>query len=409
MNIIKLIKCSFLLLSLFCISLPSYAMDSGESNHGNSSFFGKLLTAAQDHPVIAGTLLVGASLSGVVAYKMHQTSKAKSLTYLSQLITSAPSNALDIINTTEASFYKEVQSFRHADNKMVLLQRLLEQYGKKYPIFLLGECMRENCGLTRKYWPQYRTAFEERAKSLLLEKLKGEQLIHYVGFGAGGLFQDLVVLAKTLREQPSASIVINLIDPKFTPYVYCKDTAQINREVKENDFLDIQPIKNDLLKQAREQWGSKNEDDVTIIEEISATCLVQEATLKQFIRTLMHIAPEAKLSLLVHESTQSYLKYIEMNQLPSPDVIAAADIQDEMSQLNHAPQHYTLLCIKTLQKKPSTSNVFLAHNSKKLNSASLETISLQETEANSANKFEYEYEPGQRAILYSSTEKLGTE
>ena len=226
--------------------------------------------------------------------------------------------------------------------------------------------------INRKYWPQYRTAFEERAKSLLLEKLKGEQLIHYVGFGAGGLFQDLVVLAKTLREQPSASIVINLIDPKFTPYVYCKDTAQINREVKENDFLDIQPIKNDLLKQAREQWGSKNEDDVTIIEEISATCLVQEATLKQFIRTLMHIAPEAKLSLLVHESTQSYLKYIEMNQLPSPDVIAAADIQDEMSQLNHAPQHYTLLCIKTLQKKPSTSNVFLAHKHKKLNSASLE-------------------------------------
>ena len=54
--------------------------DSGESNHGNSSFFGKLLTAAEDHPVIAGTLLVGASLSGVVAYKMHQTSKAKSLT-----------------------------------------------------------------------------------------------------------------------------------------------------------------------------------------------------------------------------------------------------------------------------------------------------------------------------------------
>ena len=110
----------------------------------------------------------------------------------------------------------------------------------------------------------------------------------------------------------------------------------------------------------------------------------------------------------MNESTPSYLKYIEQNQLSSPDVITTADIQDEMCLLNRAPQDYVLLCIKTLQKKP-TSNVFLSHNSKKLNSASLETISLQETATNNVNEFEYEYEPGQRATLYSCTEKLGAE
>ena len=139
---------------------------------------------------------------------------------------------------------------------------------------------------------QYRTAFEERATSLLLEKLKSEQPIQYVGFGSGGLFQDLVILAKTLKQKPASSIVINLIDPNLT-YVYCKDIAQTNREVKEDSSLDIQPIANDVVKQAKTHWGSKNEDDISIIEEVSATCLVQEASLKQFIKTLMHIAPEA--------------------------------------------------------------------------------------------------------------------
>ena len=99
-------------------------MDSANSSQDNSNFFGKLLTTAQDHPVIAGTLIVGVSLTGVFAYKMHQTSKPKSLTYLTQLITSAPSNALDIINDTEASFYREVQSVRHNNNKMALLQKI---------------------------------------------------------------------------------------------------------------------------------------------------------------------------------------------------------------------------------------------------------------------------------------------
>ncbi len=321
------------------------------------------------------------------------------------LLTIDSRKVLENVEQTRDRFYRELNSLDNGTNTELLFKTLLKKYEAECPIFMLGECNTQ-CGLTRKHWPQYRAAFEERTSLLLLEKLQPGQTVHYAAFASGDLFQDLVVLSKTLKMKPDASIVINIVDNNLTPYVYCRDVSSTTREVQENYTLQTQPIRREIIEHARKVWSAAKFDDNSIIEEISNECLNRETLLKQFLVTLKRNHPQANLTLFVHDSAQSYLDYIDKNQLPYPDVIATADIQDELSAMRGAAESYVSLCIKVLQKKPNASNVWLAHNYYVANSAYLQSLSLEESTDAAKEAFEFEYEPNKSVVCYYQLEEL---
>jgi hypothetical protein len=310
-------------------------------------------------------LPLGLACAAAGVVKMHHSYKTGFL----DLLLTDPEKALGRVKKVSNACSKEGEAeLEHSvSDEVVLFKKLVKKHEKNCPVFLLGECTSEDwgaCCLSRAYCPQYRDQYESRVCDSLLEKLqKNGDAVHYVDFGSGGAFQTLVVLARTLSKKPDSSLAVHLIDPKHTPHTVSRDTLQVHRAVNIHDDYNLEPIMPQLLQHGREEWGGKNDEDSVIRKGILSGYALVEEQGKQMIGWLAKTFPDAKLSLSLHESSQSYLNYLEKIGLPSPDVISAADIQDEMSLIHGSMQGYSLLCRQTLQKKPDSINWLLGKKS----------------------------------------------
>ncbi|MBN2267516.1 MAG: hypothetical protein JW725_04215 [Candidatus Babeliaceae bacterium] len=269
---------------------------------------------------------------------------------------------------------------------------IIKKYEEKCPLLLLGECTLNDdkpCIFSRDLNPKVRKLFEKKVVPALLEKLKtSKEAVHYVSFGAGGMFQDLVILTKTLNKNPEANIIIHFIDPKFYLEVLFLEYLHNSREVKKDEnYAPTPQALNHFLELGKKDIGIQNNtyDDETIKKNLYVNFSVLGKALQEFISFLQNNFPKAKLSLFIHSETDDYLPYVENHKLPYPDVIAAADIQDMMSLFQGSLYHYTKLCLISQQNKPSSINFLLGKETEK--QANISTIS--RTEIKGAQKIDF--------------------
>lgn len=347
------------------------------------------LGVAAQH-TISGTsdsklLPLGLACAAAGAAKMHHSYR----TCLLDLLLTDPQKALGRTKKVSDAYSKEAKAeLEHPTSDVVVLfKQIVKKHEKNCPVFLLGECTGEDggaCCLSRAYCSKYRDQYELRVRDSLLEKLqKSDDILQYVDFGSGGSFQTLVILARTLSKKPDSSLAVHLIDVKHTPYAVSRDTLQVNREVKLQDDYDLETIMPQLLQRSREEWGGKDQEDSELRNGILGGYNLIEERGKQMIGWLARTFPHAKLSLSLHESSQSYLNYLEKAGLPSPDVVSAADIQDEMSLMKGSMRNYGLLCRQALERKADSINWLLDKKSQTkggLSQVSLAPLSTESTE-----------------------------
>jgi len=96
--------------------------------------------------------------------------------------------------------------------------------------------------------------------------------------------------------------------------------------------------------------------------DISGIIFYKETEIKQFVTTLDKMFPDAKINLLVHSSQSDYLDYIKKNSLSYPDILAAADIQDEISLLKRSGSDHLKLASETCKNNPSSQNFLLKYS-----------------------------------------------
>lgn len=230
---------------------------------------------------------------------------------------------------------------------------LLQKCEQACPICLLGECTADFCEFSRCNNPEFRECFESKTVAAINEKLKGGKPVNYVGFGSGSMLQDLIIIAKVLTKNPTAQININLIDQKYENYTLVRDYLKNGREVKEG-FDDV--LAQESYKEAFEK-AKRVYDEGTRKEII---CVGMAA--KQFLSMLKQAFPEAKLMLALYASGDDFVGYVEANKQSYPDVIAAADIQDDVSYCCGGVPAYMFFSLYINSKKPSSINLWLCRN-----------------------------------------------
>ncbi len=299
-------------------------------------------------------LLGGAS----VAY-LHQMMRRRSL--LDMLLTD-PEAALDRAHAVGDKCAKEGERTAESPERT---KNLINKFTQQYPIFLLGECTKEDwghCLLSRRYESKYRQEFESRVVRSLRNKAQLlERPVQYVGFGCGGIFQDHVILTKMLAQKPDAQLDVHLIDIKHIPYIKYRDLLDGMRSIDPQAPADPTSVMANLKRIVREDRAvPATMGDEELTRAIVNTCESIEAPARQSIAWLSKTFPHARLRLHIHDSMEGYYQHIERANIQSPDVIATADIQDEMSRRQSSTNDYAELCIRALQKNADADNIWLA-------------------------------------------------
>lgn len=308
----------------------------------------------------SGVVLVGFAVLLVVGlavkyfYDRFTSQSAYTPDQLLDLVLHNPKKARSYAHAIYEEAVKAISSEPDARKK----DELIKQYEKKCPIFALGECVDEGfgpCLLSRDYDPRFREYFESAVVAAVTEKIKPGNTINYVGFGAGGMFQDLVIVAKLLDKNPAARININLIDQKF--------------------------------------WCFKDNFDVKEVpQEVLCQVPLQRSRGRQVIQFLQKMFPKAVLSLSFYVSTDEYLKHADDTK-SYPDVITAADIEDETSLLARSFFNYGKLCLLSQKKNPAVINILLSKGEDFM-TPSIVTFSLNEIAGvkpeNAAGKLDYD-------------------
>lgn len=283
-------------------------------------------------------------------------------------------------------------------------KKLKKETKKKSPLFLLGECT-EGCVLSRAYESDYRKIYEDRVIAALSAKSKIlEQPMQYTSFGCGGMFQDLVVITKFLAQNPNAKIDIHLIDMQHTPYCGIRNLLQKDFAVKPKENIDLEPEMEKIIALAREKWGAEKLSDNVIKNSITISYIEQEDKGKQFISYLRKTFPHAQISLCLHASTDDYIIYLKEHNIPYPDIVTAADIMDEMSLLKKSAKNYISLCIKTLQNKPESTNIWL--DKENYTQAEIMSIFLEDPQTANTEKTEFKLDKENKIPYYCTSDNI---
>lgn len=272
----------------------------------------------------------------------------------------------------------------------------------KNPIFLLTEC--QMCTFLRSTENNNVSLFENIVSDALTDMIRVYNQVEYTSFGSSGGFRDLVILAKTLTNNPYAHITMNLINVKNYEFVTLHD---IIFETKFDNKNTNQPVTKELVIY-KEKVGRDPEylerlkkpksplDDPRIITDkviyttftpevintlkprikmqktdatdsevdgiLQSCCTTTEAESRQFIASLKRMFPHSQLTLKVHGTCDKYRKYIEQRKLPYPDVLVAVDIEPVFGSDDPSVPDYVKLCAKTLREKNGAMHNFWLTN-----------------------------------------------
>lgn len=405
----------------------------------NPATLASLGNAALQNASIFGTI------SSVCTY-MYRIARHK-LSLLDALLTD-PAKALQekaaiAHNVENALMNKQLEKYADQKKAFQEFQQCVAEFEKQSPIFALHECNDSRCPLTRDRicpfrFTDCRKTLTSNVSTALVDALnaKTKEPVHYAGFACAGAFEDLVHAVNTLAQKPDASLVFNFIDTKNALNVACRDAVKRTREINPGDTFTLSDVNDSALKQLLEVRKKENAKEMLAIREKLANAPSEGALLelafmlqkrsacekheelllqdhkanfnanelqyRQFISTLRKLFPHAQLTLLIHDSAQSYLEYIEHNRLPYPDVISASDFEFTEFDVTHCAKDYITLVAKILQRKPTLKNFWLA---KKLdNSVCLISFSLVPTAGSIQDDFEIA--PGRSIQVYSRRTNL---
>lgn len=255
-------------------------------------------------------------------------------------------------------------------------KNIITHYQKLCPFFLLFECFTPAdsclddlsdclpvCTLNRREKNCYRAVYEKKVVDNLYQRLEqnGSKKISLAIFGAGGLYQDLVILTKLLAKKPTAHIDMHIIDKGYVFYTNsCNTVAR-----KKNPKIDIYSPEHMLLGEKIEEYYKKkdlynNKDLIPAYHYIQLQSLRLECHAKQYLTWLTTTFPGAQLSLSVYSDTKSFMQYLNDTKSAYPDLLTAADIEDESSVAQNAIADYVNLCVKTTQKNNNARNIWLS-------------------------------------------------
>ena len=306
-----------------------------------------------------------------------------------------PLRNLRVMNGVKDQFYAEVD-YERLENELNIpiltsrLEQLFNKYEQECPLFMVDECTTEgeynnedNCNpcLFSREHNSYRTEFEEMVSKKLVEKISlshnRQEPINYTSFGCGDAFLETIIIAKALMHKPDACLNIHFIEGANRPYTSAADYLNVSREINTNQhMLNFGDRLNAYAQQIKNK--EKLNDSVDEVQsQIVYTSLLVQKKRQQILSWLTKIFPEAKLSLSLHDIVDNYFTYLDKNNLPHADVVAAADIQDWQSIMRKSVTHYVTLCTKTLEKKPDSCNVWLAKDPR--DQVSIDCIAAQKT------------------------------
>ena len=298
--------------------------------------------------------------------------------YIPKALVANPAQFLTLMDKTLDNFFQEARNLEatNQDPLTNLTQKykaLIKKHEETCPLFFLGECtkeignkaLNENCLLSRTYHPSLRKTFETYARRLLLKKLQASPTIPtvYTSFGCGEAFQDLMIITKALIKQPNALLTIHLIDGNNTPYTTAVNFLNYSREITTNHEFSFGSRLTEYEQYARNKERHDPEIQAMshqeLAQQLTLLCIDKEAQYKQLLSWIMQQFPLSYISLYLHDNIVNYCDFIEKNNLTHADVLTAADIEDTLSRLTGSIQHYSMLCKKTLTKKPTSVNAWL--------------------------------------------------
>jgi len=240
------------------------------------------------------------------------------------------------------------------------LPKMVAEHKEQAPLFPLAESFFHLSALNRVKNPALRHIFETRAADSLSKAFyeHTDELVSFTSFGSGHCFSTLMILTKALMNKPDAHLHIHIIDSLYTLPVKTRKFLHIGQQVSVDfniqDYIEhILPLKYDNAPLSKNSAYSIVKPEYTVSALLSQLC-------QQF--------PQAQLSLFMHSSTYNYLWYLKDHHLPHAHVITAADIKDYDSFGYDAESEgdYRLLCRVTLFRNPSSTNIWLDHNGRKI-------------------------------------------
>lgn len=233
-----------------------------------------------------------------------------------------------------------------------ILTSMAQEIEKENSIMFLTECQGKKCVLTRSVNPHLRETFEEIVSNNLVNAVEtGDEKAQkqYVTFASGYLFNDLIILAKTLSKKPEAHVAVHFIDPLY--FIYEQFCPEVQRTPLEKIHF------SDLQKQFEPAMIKK-------YPEKSDALFYMHRRFDEFTSYLNSQFPLAVITAYVYSHSQDYLNCVTSKAIPPADVIAAADNQDFNTPFpidsTDFLYDYANLCLTTREHNPNSRNTFLS-------------------------------------------------
>ncbi len=233
----------------------------------------------------------------------------------------SPEKVLSENITDEERFLSKCKSLESKDLSLKEFHtecaKILMRYQSKNPIFLLGECTRSSCSLSRLCNSDQRNNFEKKIISAHLERQSSP--VDHVSLGSSSLFSEARI-ATTISSEVIV-VAMHGIDLQYFLYMRCRQYAQLPHKIDIDDTTD--PVRHMGLLLNHQKLNRYRKFKNLTPQQIILDCLTAEYRAKQFLKC-------SKSSLYLYENVDYYL---DQNRTRSfPKIISAADIDDGMSR-----------------------------------------------------------------------------
>lgn len=190
---------------------------------------------------------------------------------------------------------------------------ILSKVEETYPLLLLDECYQDtggkDCALNRLRYPQRRNQCAMIVAQVLIAKIKESGSVICTSFASGKEFYDTTILTKVCIECPDATILWNSIDFINSP-----------------------------------DYAKKHGNIMPLIHN-------------QQTNFFAHTFPKATITFSKYGSALEYIKALQSQTTPPPDIICAIDIVDNKSKDTLPLTWYRLLCSEALNQNPHSVNI----------------------------------------------------
>jgi len=316
------------------------------------------------------------------------------------------------LNTNRRAFEQKNMDLLFKDTESLAeyaqqLKQLEQNHQPHCPLlWTMGECAIDECPLTRSNEPFMRTTFEARASQLLLQQFEytPDKCVTYTSFGHGCALSELIILTKTLHQHPTAQLNIHMIDIKAQFAIQLRKETQTTHKIDPSSFnydYYYEQLNHYLLK----NYSSIKQNTYNPLAQIKvALCamIYSEYNLHTMACLLQTQFPQAQLSFFMHDTVDHYCEYLQHNNMPHADVVTSVDVQDDGGRIQFSAYNYHLLCSKTLQHNPTSTNLWLDHN--EIDTYGLFSIAASQTN-DDEEKINFSRHP-EALTVYKTLEKL---